>query len=56
MVTISLGLIGGYVGTKIMEPGARELYHWESVEDRQQEDAIRPSPPYETRAKSRRHA
>lgn len=47
----TIGLIGGYVGTKVMEPVAMKLYQWESAEDREQEDAVRPGPPYEVAAR-----
>ncbi len=48
---IGIGLIGGYVGTKVMEPVTMKLYEWESEEDRQREDAVRPGPPYEIAAR-----
>jgi xanthosine utilization system XapX-like protein len=48
---VGLGLIGGYVGTKVMEPVAMQMYEWESAEDRQREDAVRPGPPYEIAAR-----
>ncbi len=48
---IGVGLIGGYVGTKVMEPVAMKLYEWESEEDRRREDAVRPGPPYEIAAR-----
>lgn len=41
-----LGLVGGYVGTKVMEPVSMKLYEWESEEARRQEDAVRPGPPF----------
>lgn len=34
-----------------MEPVAMQLYAWESAEDRQREDAVRPGPPYEIAAR-----
>jgi xanthosine utilization system XapX-like protein len=48
---IGVGLIGGYVGTKVMEPVAMKLYQWESEEARHQEDAVRPGPPYKIAAR-----
>jgi uncharacterized membrane protein YagU involved in acid resistance len=47
---IGIGLISGYVGTKVMEPVGMKLYEWESEKDRRQEDAVRPGPPYEIAA------
>jgi uncharacterized membrane protein YagU involved in acid resistance len=48
---VGIGAISGYVGTKVMEPVSMTLYQWESEESRQQEDAVRPGPPYEIAAK-----
>ncbi len=48
---VALGLIGGYVGTKVMEPVSMKLYEWESEEDRRREDTVRPGPPYEIAAR-----
>lgn len=48
---IAVGLISGYVGTKVMEPVSMKLYKLESEADRQQEDRVRPRPPYETAAR-----
>ncbi len=48
---VGIGLIGGYVGTKVMEPVSMKLYAWESEEARRQEDAVRPGPPYELAAR-----
>lgn len=53
---VGLGLIGGYVGTKVMEPVAMQLYAWESAEDRQREDAVRPGPPPTRSPRARRRA
>ncbi len=47
---IAAGLIGGYVGTKVMEPVEMKLYAMESAEARQQEDRVRPGPPYDIAA------
>ena len=47
----ALGLIGGYVGTKVMEPVSMKLYELEPEADRQQEDRVRPGPPYEIAAR-----
>ncbi len=35
---IGIGLIGGYVGTKVMEPVSMKLYELESKEARRRED------------------
>ncbi len=48
---IGIGLISGYVGTRVMEPVTTLLYEWESEEDRKREDAVRPGPPYEIAAR-----
>ena len=42
---IGTGMIGGYVGTEVMEPVSMKLYELES-EDRRKEDEARPGPPY----------
>lgn len=38
-------MIGGYVGTKVMERVSTKLYEWESEKARQQEDEVRPGDP-----------
>lgn len=43
---VGAGMIGGYVGTKVMEPVSMKLYELESEEDRRKEDEARPGPPY----------
>lgn len=43
--------VGGYVGTKAMEPVSMKLYELESEADRAREDAARPGPPYELAAR-----
>jgi len=48
---VGIGLIAGFVGTKVMEPVSMTLYGWESEEARHQEDAVRPGPPYELAAR-----
>jgi uncharacterized membrane protein YagU involved in acid resistance len=48
---IGAGLIGGYVGTKVMEPVEIKLYALESEAARKQEDAVRPGSPYEIAAR-----
>jgi len=48
---LGVGLVGGYVGTKLMEPISMKLYELEPEQDRQREDAVRPGPPYEIAAK-----
>jgi hypothetical protein len=47
----ALGLIGGYVGTKVMEPVSMKLYPLELEANRQQEDQVRPGSPYEIAAR-----
>lgn len=51
LADIGVGMIGGYVGTKVMEPVSMKLYELEPEEDRQREDAVRPGPPYEVAAR-----
>ncbi len=48
---VGIGLISGYVSTKVMEPVSMKLYEWESEEARRREDAVRPGPPYELAAR-----
>ena len=43
---VGTDMIGGYVGTKVMEPVSMKLYELESEEDRRKEDEARPGPPY----------
>jgi hypothetical protein len=43
---IASGLIGGYVGARVMEPVSLKLYELESEAARQQENRVRPGPPY----------
>jgi uncharacterized membrane protein YagU involved in acid resistance len=43
---VGVGLISGYVGTKLMESVSMKWYEWEPEADRQREDAVRPGPPY----------
>jgi uncharacterized membrane protein YagU involved in acid resistance len=45
-----IGLISGYVGTKVMEPVSMRLYQWEPEEARRREDEVRPGPPYKIAA------
>ena len=42
----AVGLIGGSVGTKVMEPVSMKLYELEPEAERQQEERVRPGPPY----------
>jgi len=42
----ALRLISGSVGTKVMKPVAMKLYELEPEAERQQEDRVRPGPPY----------
>jgi hypothetical protein len=44
---IGAGLIGGYAGTKAMEPIEMKLYEMEPETARKQEEAVRPGSPYE---------
>lgn len=48
---VGIGMIGGYVGTKIMERVSMRLYELESEEDRRQEEEVRPGPPFEIAAR-----
>jgi hypothetical protein len=48
---IGIGMIGGYVGTKIMERVSMKLYELESEEDRKREEEVRPGPPFEIAAR-----
>src|SRR5205823_9506699 len=48
---VGVGLIGGDVGTKVMERVSMKLYELEPEADRQQEDRVRPGPPYEIAAR-----
>lgn len=43
---IGAGLVGGYIGTKVMEPVGERLYELESESDRKREDEVRPGSPY----------
>ena len=43
---VGVGLISGYVGTKVMEPVSMKLYELEPEAEWQQEDWVRPGPPY----------
>jgi hypothetical protein len=45
-----IGVVSGYVGTKVMEPVAMGLYKLEPEAARRREDAVRPGPPYEIAA------
>ena len=47
----ALSAAGGFVGTKVMEPVAMKLYQIESEEARQQENNVRPGPPFKVAAK-----
>ncbi len=48
---VGVGLIGGYVGTRVMERVSMKLYELESEEDRRKEDEVRPGPPFYIAAK-----
>ncbi len=43
---IGIGMVGGYVGTQVMERASMKLYELESEEDRKREDEVRPGPPF----------
>jgi hypothetical protein len=43
---IGTGMIGGYVGTQVMERVSMKLYELEPEEDRQKEEEVRPGPPF----------
>lgn len=47
---IGVGLLAGFVGTKLMEPVSMKLYEWEPEEVRRREDEVRPGPPYQLAA------
>lgn len=47
----ALSVIGGYAGTRVMEPVAMKLYKMGSEGARKQEDDVRPGPPYNIAAK-----
>ena len=40
------GVIGGYVGTKVMNPVTTKLYELAPEEDKQREKAVSPGSPY----------
>ncbi len=48
---IGVGVIGGYVGTQLMERVSMKLYELEPEEDRKREEAVRPGPPFEIAAR-----
>lgn len=48
---VGIGMIGGYVGTKVMERVSMKLYEMESEEDRKREEEVRPGPPFEIAAR-----
>ncbi len=48
---VGIGVIAGYVGTKVMEPVSMKLYALESAEARRREDEVRPGLPYEIAAR-----
>ena len=43
---VGVGMIGGYVGTQVMERVSMKLYELESEEDRKREEEVRPGPPF----------
>lgn len=51
MGQIGAGLIGGYVGTRVMEPVAMKLYAMESESARQQEERVSLGVPYDIAAR-----
>lgn len=50
LADVAVGLLSGYAGTRVMEPISMKLYELEPEEDREQEDAVRPGPPYQVAA------
>lgn len=48
--SVGASVLAGYVGTKVMEPVAMGLYKLESSSAREQEDSVRPGPPYKIAA------
>ncbi len=48
---IGTGMIGGYVGTKVLERVSMKLYEMESEEARRREDEVRPGSPPEIAAR-----
>jgi len=48
---VGVGMIGGYVGTQLMERVSMKLYELESEEDRKREEEVRPGPPFYVAAK-----
>jgi hypothetical protein len=53
---MGVGMIGGYVGTKLVEPVSMKLYELESEEAKRKEDEARPGPPYEIAVRKRTEA
>ncbi len=45
-----IGLVGGYISTKVMEPVSRKLYAVESEAEWRREDEVRPSPLFDIAA------
>ncbi|MGH2532628.1 MAG: DUF1440 domain-containing protein [Thermomicrobiales bacterium] len=50
IANLTIGLISGYVSTRVMETVATKLYESEPEEARRREDAVWPGPPYEIAA------
>lgn len=48
---IGIGLIGGYIGTKLMGPVSTKLLEMESEDAQKQEKAVSPGSPYELAAR-----
>jgi len=46
MSSAAAGVIGGYVGTKVMNPVTTKLYELAPEEDKQREKAVSPGSPY----------
>src|SRR5579885_3508583 len=51
IASIGIGMISGYVGTKVMGPVSMKLYEMEPEKDREQEDRVQPGPPYDIAAR-----
>lgn len=50
LMDLGVGLVGGFVGTKVMEPVQMTLYEWEPEQARKHEERVRPGPPFQIAA------
>lgn len=48
---VGTGMIGGYVGTQVLERVSMKLYELKPEEDRKREEEVRPGPPFYIAAK-----